>query len=252
MKIYRSFLFALVLMTAVTSFNGFALPSGITGRTLKPGSTPGCAMKGCHTGAEQGSVTIKAPTFLRANEAARCTVLVSGANTGIDISVSDGFLAPVSRLIEVNGELTHPTPGSGVYVFDYTAPATPGTQAIYATGSSGGASGPWNFASNALIYVDLIASAQSSSSPLAFSLGQNFPNPFNPSTQIRFSLAKKGWTSLKVFNLLGEVVATLENGVMEAGQHTVSWSAKGFPSGVYVYRLESGDAVETRRMILLK
>ena len=142
MRIFFLALIALFLMTAVTFFDGFSLPSGITGRTLKPGSTPGCALKGCHAGAEKASVTIKAPSFLHVNEVARCTVLVSGVNTGIDISVSDGALAPVSRLLEVNGELTHPSSGPGVYIFDYTAPASRGTQTIYATGLSGGTRDP--------------------------------------------------------------------------------------------------------------
>ncbi|RPH36353.1 T9SS C-terminal target domain-containing protein [bacterium] len=168
------------------------------------------------------------------------------------MSVSAGDLVPVSRLLAVNGELTHPSPGTGVYVLDYTAPATPGTHAIYATGLSGGNSGPWNFASNKFVYVDLVASAQGSSPPAGFSLGQNFPNPFNPSTQIRFSLAAKAQTTLKVYNLLGEVVSVLADGWMEPGQYTVSWNAGGFPSGVYIYKLESGSATETKRLILLK
>lgn len=239
-------------MTCVTSRDAVSLPSGITGRTLKPGSAPGCALSGCHSGLENASVTIKAPTFVRTNEVARCTVLVAGVNTGVDISASDGLLAPVSRLLAVNGELTHPSPGPGVYVFDYTAPSTPGTRTLFATGLSEGTSGPWNFAVNKLIYVDLVASANGSPPPAAFSLGPNFPNPFNPSTQIRFSIAGRSRTTLKIYNLLGEVVAVLADGMMESGQHSVTWDAKGFPSGIYVYRLESGGAVETRRMILLK
>ena len=252
MKIFFLALITLFSMTAITSLDGFSLPSGITGRTLKPGSTPGCALKGCHAGAEQASVTIKAPSFLHVNEVARCTVLVSGVNTGIDISVSDGALAPVSRLLEVNGELTHPSSGAGVYIFDYTAPASRGTQTIYATGLSGGTSGPWNFAANKFICVDLIASEERASLPPVFALGQNFPNPFNPSTEIRFSIAERGRTSLKIYNLLGEMVAALVDGLMEPGQHTATWNARGFPSGVYIYRLESGSATETRRLILLK
>ncbi len=252
MRICLTFSLALFLMTAVTSFDAVALPSGITGRTLKPGSVPGCAMAGCHHGAENASVTIKAPALLRANEVARCTVLVSGTNTGINISVSDGHLAPVSRLLAVNGELTHPSPGSGVYVFDYTAPASPGTQTLYATGLSGGRSGPWNFASNKFIYVDLVASAEGLSPAPGFSLAQNFPNPFNPSTQIRFSIAVRARTTLKIFNLLGDAVAVLVDGWLEPGGYAASWNARGFPSGVYLCRLESGSATETKRLILLK
>jgi hypothetical protein len=203
-------------------------------------------------GAEKASVTIIAPTFLRANQAARCTVLVPGPNTGINISVSEGVLSPVSRLLAVNGELTHPSAGLGVYVFDYTPPARPGTQTIYATGLSEGNAGPWNFASNKFIYVDLVASAQSSSPGEGFSLGQNFPNPFNPTTQIRFTIPGKARTTLKIYNLLGEVVTVLVDAVMQRGQYTVSWNGGGFPSGVYIYRLESGGAVETKRLLLLK
>ncbi len=252
MKISLSRIIPVVLMTAITCFDGFSLPSGITGRTLKPGSVPGCAMKSCHAGDEKASVTIKAPALLRNNEVARCTVLVVGSKTGINISVSDGILVPVSRLLSVNGELTHPSAGSGVYVFDYTAPPTPGTQTLYATGLSGGISGPWNFASSKLIYVDVVAAAGESPHPRGFSLGQNFPNPFNPSTQIQFSLVERGRTSLKIYNLLGDVVAVLVDEWMSPGQHTVSWNANGFPSGVYVYKLESGGATETKRLILLR
>ena len=239
-------------MMAITSFDGFSLPSGITGRTLKPGSIPGCAMRSCHAGEEKASVTIKAPAILRNNEVARCTVLVVGSKTGINISVSEGILKPVSRLLSVNGELTHPSAGHGVYVFDYTAPSTPGTQTLYATGLSGGKSGPWNFAASRSIYVDVVASAGESPPSRGFSLGQNFPNPFNPSTQIQFRLVERGRTLLKIYNLLGDVVAVLVDEWMGPGQHTVSWNARGFPSGVYIYKLESGGATETRRLILLR
>ncbi len=209
-------------------------------------------MHGCHSGSENASVTIKAPAFLRINEVARCTVLVVGTSTGIDISASDGVLDPVARLLGVNGELTHPSPGIGVYVFDYTAPGTPGTQTLYAAGLSGGASGPWNFATNKLIYVDLVASEQGSSPPPGFFLRQNFPNPFNPSTRIRFSIPEKAPTTLKVYNVLGELVSVLVDGWLEPGEYSVSWNPRGFPSGVYIYRLKSRDATETKRLVLLK
>jgi hypothetical protein len=239
-------------MLCVLSFEGFSLPSGITGRTLKTGSVPGCAMVGCHKGAEDASVTIKAPSCVRVGETVRCTVLVSGTRTGIDISVSNGALAPISRLLAVNGELTHPSAGEGEYVFDYTAPDEPGTQTLYATGLSGGASGPWNFAANRFIYVDLPASARPAALPPGFSLGQNYPNPFNPSTRIRFSLAQRSQVTLTVYNLLGEMIAVLANGWMGPGEHAVTWNAGSLPSGVYLYRLESGGAVETKRLILLR
>ncbi|HXG37214.1 MAG TPA: T9SS type A sorting domain-containing protein [Bacteroidota bacterium] len=91
--------------------------------------------------------------------------------------------------------------------------------------------------------------------PGEFSLHQNYPNPFNPATVIRFTLPGVGTrheVSLRVFNMLGQEVATLVNGEMEAGHHQVQWQAEGLPSGVYFYRLEAGRFVETKKMMLVR
>lgn len=85
-----------------------------------------------------------------------------------------------------------------------------------------------------------------------FSLGQNYPNPFNPITDINFSLAKSGIVTLKVFNVLGSEVATLVDDFMEAGKHTIQFSAKSLTSGVYFYTIKSNTFTSTRKMILMK
>ena len=89
-----------------------------------------------------------------------------------------------------------------------------------------------------------------------YSLSQNYPNPFNPTTQIAYSLAKPGFVTLKVYDLLGQEVATLVNGQQNAGSHSVSFStvsgARSLASGVYFYRLEAGSFVATHKMIVLK
>lgn len=85
-----------------------------------------------------------------------------------------------------------------------------------------------------------------------FSLAQNFPNPFNPQTTIRFTLPVAGRVSLKVFNLLGEEVATLVDEHRIQGQYDVSWTPEGLHSGMYVCRLTAGDFVSTRTMLYLK
>ncbi|HXG37213.1 MAG TPA: T9SS type A sorting domain-containing protein [Bacteroidota bacterium] len=88
-----------------------------------------------------------------------------------------------------------------------------------------------------------------------FRLSQNYPNPFNPATVISFTLPDVGTrhdVSLRVFNMLGQEVATLVNGEMEAGYHQVQWQAEGLPSGVYFYRLEAGSFVETKKMMLVR
>lgn len=88
--------------------------------------------------------------------------------------------------------------------------------------------------------------------PGKFGLSQNFPNPFNPSTTISYTLAHGSHVHLAVLNLLGERVADLVDGEVGAGYHEVSFNAGNLASGVYLYRLTSGDYTESRRMVVLK
>ncbi len=91
-----------------------------------------------------------------------------------------------------------------------------------------------------------------SGAPTTYSLGQNYPNPFNPSTTIDYSLSAAGQVKLTVVNAIGQVVATLVNGKVAAGQHTVVWDAKSVPSGVYFYKLEAESFSQTKKMVLMK
>ena len=88
-------------------------------------------------------------------------------------------------------------------------------------------------------------------------LGQNFPNPFNPSTSIYFTLERPGFASLKIYDRAGRMVATLVNEDLTAGKHRCQWNGcdkqgSQVASGVYFYQLKSGEFVQTRRMLLLK
>jgi hypothetical protein len=87
---------------------------------------------------------------------------------------------------------------------------------------------------------------------VTFVLHQNYPNPFNPVTTIGFELAKAGRVSLKIFNLLGQEAATLVDEERSAGSHTVEWDAANFSTGVYVYRLQAGGTVATRKLVLAR
>jgi hypothetical protein len=88
--------------------------------------------------------------------------------------------------------------------------------------------------------------------PAQFSLSQNFPNPFNPSTTISFQIPVTGQVKLKVFDTLGNEVATIVDGMMEAGIHELEFNAAGITSGVYIYTLISGEFSQSQKMLLLK
>ena len=88
--------------------------------------------------------------------------------------------------------------------------------------------------------------------PSVYSLGQNYPNPFNPTTEIRFTLPQTSAVKIEVYDLLGRRVAVLVEGELAAGRHRVRFDAAGLASGVYVYRMEAGAYVETRRLTLLR
>lgn len=85
-----------------------------------------------------------------------------------------------------------------------------------------------------------------------FTLKQNYPNPFNPNTTINYSLAAKSFVILKVFDVQGREVATLVNGIEQPGYKSVNFNAGNFASGVYYYRLQAGNYIETKKLILLK
>jgi len=82
-------------------------------------------------------------------------------------------------------------------------------------------------------------------------LEQNYPNPFNPSTTISYQLPTRGYVTLKVYNLLGQEVATLVNGIEEPGYKSVEFNAGKLASGVYLYRITAGDFIQTRKLLLL-
>lgn len=93
--------------------------------------------------------------------------------------------------------------------------------------------------------------------PKQFLLSQNYPNPFNPVTTIQFSVPHKSRVTITVYNLLGQQVALLLDEIKQLGNYTLTWDGKTddgtpVPSGVYLYRLQAGDSIETRKMVLIK
>jgi len=102
-----------------------------------------------------------------------------------------------------------------------------------------------NFEYSKVIDVDL-------GSPIKFELSQNYPNPFNPVTTIQFSVPESGNVKLIVYNLLGEQVTELVNGIKEAGVYSLNFNAENLNSGMYIYRMETNGFVQLKKMTLIK
>ena len=107
---------------------------------------------------------------------------------------------------------------------------------------------------NVYSYNPLLSSIESQKNltPDVFVLHQNYPNPFNPSTTIEFKLPKTSQVTLKIFNVLGEEVTTLLSASLLSGSYKYEWNASEYASGVYLYKLQAGDFIEIKKMILMK
>lgn len=110
------------------------------------------------------------------------------------------------------------------------------------------------YSANGRIYTfDSVTTVETDRSiPSEFQLHQNYPNPFNHETVISFSLPQPGNITIEVYNLIGQNIATITDRRYGSGDHTIVWNAAGVSSGVYFYRMEAGEFVETKRMVLLQ
>jgi len=91
-----------------------------------------------------------------------------------------------------------------------------------------------------------------SSEPVTYSLMQNFPNPFNPETNIKFNIAKSSGVSLIIYDSIGKVIEQLFNKELAYGSYSIIWDASNYPSGVYFYKLTAGEFSETKKMLMIK
>ncbi|HSR16506.1 MAG TPA: T9SS type A sorting domain-containing protein, partial [Ignavibacteriaceae bacterium] len=112
----------------------------------------------------------------------------------------------------------------------------------------------WKFAQNMLgntLKKDEIGN-DSANLPSDYRLDQNYPNPFNPSTKINYQLPEKNYVTLRIYDIIGNLVATLVDQEMEAGYYSVTWNAGNIASGIYLYRFTSGNLNSTKKLLLLK
>jgi hypothetical protein len=116
-----------------------------------------------------------------------------------------------------------------------------------------------DYASNSSLDVDISLSPNSTTGVnnkiavvSGFELKQNYPNPFNPSTTITYQIPQNSFVTLKVYNILGNEVATLVNGQQAAGVYNFNFKANNLASGIYIYKLTAGNFTSVRKLTLLK
>jgi hypothetical protein len=262
-----SIIITILLIILSTSILLYAYATGITGATHKNGN--GCT---CHnlSPSSNVTVTISGPDSIVAGQSGTYTITITGgplARAGTDIAASSGKLAPQDadlRLDQSDGELTHilpkaPSGNKVTFTFLYTAPATAGTATLYANGNSVNFNGNadngdmWNFAPNKNVVITSVVSGVTKNNFVGnYILNQNYPNPFNPSTKIEFSIPVSENVRLDVFNSIGQKVKTLVNEFKSAGNYSYNFNASQFATGVYFYRLTSGNFSEIKKMVLMK
>lgn len=172
----------------------------------------------------------------------------SGTGSGLKVFDSTGtLLNTLSGVTGVRGVFRLPngnyltTNGSGLYEIDDTT----GTMIRQI------------FASSNLQYIDLFdrnltTSVQNNSVPVNYKLYENYPNPFNPFTTIKYEIPERAFVELKVFDFLGKEISSLQSGYQNAGVYEVAFDGTNLSSGVYFYRFVTGNYVETKKMVLIK
>ena len=203
----------------------FFIPINNTRPTFN-GTDPGCSGGGCHTfqdGLVQASVN-----------GLDVQVTVVGAGGTVAGELVDGSSTVVTYINSTNSN-----------PFTLTA-TSPGNYIVNA-----GRSGPlrWDSASVNIVITGVNGN---SSNPTNFMLYNNYPNPFNPTTIIKYSIPEASFTSLIIYNELGKEVSTLVNETKSAGTYEVEFNASNLSSGVYYYKLQAGSFTETKKMILAK
>jgi len=239
---------------------------GQTGTTLRDGGL-GCV---CHdiTPTDSVHVWIEGPDSVIINSTNQYKLFITGGPAvagGFDLASYFGVLNSTDTLTHIiSGELTHTQPNlfsddTVRWNFLYIAPDTLVTDTLYSVGNSVNGNGnptfdQWNFGENFVIkvYDNPVIVEDNGLQPNDFDLYQNYPNPFNPTTTLQYAIGSTQFIKLKVYDVLGNEVATLVNENKIAGEYQVEFLAKGLTSGIYFYRLETENFVASKKMILLK
>ena len=191
------------------------------------GSSPGCDGSGCHA-LEDG--------------------LVSATVTDLQVAITvNGTTSSVAgELVDANGTVVDFNNSTGNNPFTLTAPDS-GTYTVNA-----GFKNPSKKWDSVMVNISLTDVGENPSNPASFELFDNYPNPFNPSTTLRYSIPEASFTSVKIYDALGNEVSSLVNETKSAGTYEVEFNASDLSSGIYYYTLNAGSFTETKKMILIK
>jgi hypothetical protein len=194
------------------------------------GTAPGCGGSGCHT-SQSGIVTAE----VLSNFQVKITLTGNSGNVAGELVNSSGVVVAVNNSTSSNPFiLTAPSAGTYTVNAGYRNPSR-----VWGTTS-------------AVINVTGVDEELVGLKPESYALYSNYPNPFNPSTKIRYAISQSAFTILKVYSILGQEIATLVNEEKTPGVYEVNFDGLNLTSGTYIYKLQAGNFVDTKKMVLLK
>jgi hypothetical protein len=194
------------------------------------GTAPGCGGSGCHN-SQAGIVTAE----VLSNFQVRVTLTGTTSRVGGELVNSNGVVVAVNNSTSNNPFiLTAPSAGTYTVNAGYKNPSR-----------------DWG-STSAVINVTGVDEKLIGLNPAEFELYSNYPNPFNPSTKIRYAISQTGFTTLRIYSLIGQEITTLINEEKSPGIYEVNFDAANLTSGTYLYKLQTGSFVQTKKMILLK
>lgn len=261
----KATIFLLLIFGAIL-YAGISRSTGIVGRTQKNGE--GCT---CHSPQKDLTVSVQVtgPDTLIKGQTGEYQITLSGGPAvlgGFNVASFLGSLNFVDNSAKLlSGELTHTSPktfsgGSASWSFTLTAANQVYTDTIYSAANSVNGDGTnsaldrWNFGSKFIVNVVDEPSSVDDDNTLVnnFKLAQNYPNPFNPSTMISYSIPQSSFVTLKVYDIIGNEVATLVNETKSAGKYDVNFNASNLSNGVYLYSIKTDNFTSTKKMLLMK
>ncbi|KXK03751.1 MAG: T9SS type A sorting domain-containing protein [Ignavibacteriaceae bacterium] len=273
------FVLCITIFSGLLYFNLSASSHGIVGWTKKNPFEPGCI---CHNldPSDSTTVFIQGPSQVMADSSAifKLFIVKSGLiATGWNVAAGTGEMAiipgdTISKVLpfiysnrpdtSIEITQTQPLPANGsdtvIIEFVYKAPPVGNiTDTIFANGNAVDLNfntdgDNWNFAPIFTVDITTVSVPNNNTIVNDYDLSQNYPNPFNPVTNIRFDIMKAGKVRLSVYDMTGKEVSVLTNEVLKPGSYEVGFDASHLSSGVYYYRIEAGEFVSVKRMVLLK